>query len=417
MKVWLVTLYEPLPLFGKKIRTMRGGFLCKALDKNAVDTTLWLPVFDHIKHKNFQKADIHAVDSENIKIKTIKGLSYSYDQSPFRYLHNIFLEKEFNRLLAQEETKPDLIITHIPSLELSYAAAKYSKLNNIPLAVDVRDLWPDIYKSLIPFRNNFIYKLIFRSHIKKLKFILKQSKAITAISDSYLQWAIDKRDGINRETDKVFYIGYPKQITSRYNSPNKNDYREIYKKNNLSLNDKTIIFSGTFCDSYNFETIFKLSKNEEFKQLGLKLIIAGTGEGADEIQRFSNGNKNFIYTGWLSKRDLDHYLNNAFLAIAPYSETALMSLPNKPFEYLAHGLPIINSLKGEISDIIEKYNLGRNFSISSEKELLESISQLAQNPNEYNQVRENCLNIHRRQFDSEKIYNDYFEFIKALVSK
>ena len=93
MKIWIVTLYEPLPLFGEKIRTMRGGFLCMALEKMGVETTLWLPEFDHILHKKFKKKYIKATNTKNISIRIIKGLSYSYDQSPMRYLHNIFSVK------------------------------------------------------------------------------------------------------------------------------------------------------------------------------------------------------------------------------------------------------------------------------------------------------------------------------------
>ena len=51
---------------------------------------------------------------------------------------------------AQEEVKPDIILSSLPTLKLSLSAVEYGKKMNIPLVLDMRDMWPDVFLDYIP---------------------------------------------------------------------------------------------------------------------------------------------------------------------------------------------------------------------------------------------------------------------------
>jgi hypothetical protein len=51
---------------------------------------------------------------------------------------------------AQEEVKPDIILSSLPILKLSLSAVEYGKKMNIPLVLDMRDMWPDVFLGYIP---------------------------------------------------------------------------------------------------------------------------------------------------------------------------------------------------------------------------------------------------------------------------
>ena len=54
---------------------------------------------------------------------------------------------------ASKQLQPDVIhVGNIP-IELAYAVVKYAKLYSIPVIVDIRDLWPDIF-DFIPYPLN-----------------------------------------------------------------------------------------------------------------------------------------------------------------------------------------------------------------------------------------------------------------------
>ena len=49
-----------------------------------------------------------------------------------------------------KEILPDLILSSIPTSELSLEATKLGKKNNIPVILDIRDLWPDVFLDVLP---------------------------------------------------------------------------------------------------------------------------------------------------------------------------------------------------------------------------------------------------------------------------
>ena len=53
---------------------------------------------------------------------------------------SISMADTFNHL------KPDIIVVSLPTIEFSYEACRYGEKNNVPVIVDVRDLWPDSFK-------------------------------------------------------------------------------------------------------------------------------------------------------------------------------------------------------------------------------------------------------------------------------
>ena len=77
-----------------------------------------------------------------------------------RILHNLDVTKEFKKIV-RDFKKPEIVITHYPMIELSEAVIEYSKKNNIPSIVDIRDFWPDIFYEVLPQSFNFLGNFLF----------------------------------------------------------------------------------------------------------------------------------------------------------------------------------------------------------------------------------------------------------------
>ena len=90
----------------------------------------------------------------------------------------------------------------MPTIELAYYSVKYAKKNSIPVVIDIRDLWPDIFylnqKSKI---KKIILKLIFSISNNKLKYALANCSSVIGITDPIVKWAESKtktnKDGKN----------------------------------------------------------------------------------------------------------------------------------------------------------------------------------------------------------------------------
>ncbi len=124
---------------------------------------------------------------------------------------------------------------------------------------------------------------------------------------------------------------------------------------------KLLIFIGTFGDSYELELILEATKR--FNKSGrtdICFIIAGAGEKYEMISRKASGLNNVVLLGWIEEKEINTLLKMGFAGLVP-CRSVQNTMPNKPFEYLSAGLPLINSLEGEMAELVDKHGFGLNY--------------------------------------------------------
>lgn len=411
MRIWYVSLYEPLPIDGRGIRKMRTGLLTDALVAGGHEVELWLPGFEHVHHKHVVFDSSSQYINKNLTIQYIKGCGYKKDISIRRLVHNIQIAQNFSRIARLKSNIPDIIITQIPSLELAKAVTSFSIKYDIPLVVDIRDIWPDVYKRLIPKRLIFLYKYIFFQQLRSLRFILKNAEIVTAVSKEFLEWAKFNGSRGDRYFDQVFYIGHP------LNEGEVLDISKIssrLKEEGIVHTDKIVFFSGTFCGSYDFDIVFKSAELLLSKNRNIKFIFAGKGKGEDILKSLSTLSNNIIYLGWLDSNELRYLLSISAIGLAPYSDNSLMSLPNKPFEYMAASLPIVSSLKGELSQLLVEKKCGLTYDAKDPEDLAEKVLYIVNNLNVAQNMGENGKRAIEEEFSSEYVYKNFVKHLDKI---
>ena len=206
MKIWLLMSGEHLEMFGE--RPHRIGILSKMLVEKGHQVTWFTTTFDH-QHKKY-------FFNKTTKIKSPFGIDMVFLHSPTPYYKNISfarlknhkeIGKEFYKI-ANELNRPDVILTAFPTIDLAYNAVKFAKDNNIPIIVDVRDLWPDIFLDVFPEKFKWIGKLLLKDYFDKTKFIFKKSDFIVGVSEKYKQFGLNYAKRVSSKQDKVFPLAY-----------------------------------------------------------------------------------------------------------------------------------------------------------------------------------------------------------------
>jgi hypothetical protein len=408
--IWYLSNGEPLPLFGKKVRSMRNSFLIKSLLRKNIFVRLWLPNFDHNTKKYLNSKGLSK--NKKVKITLIKSLSYNDDISIRRYLHNQLIGISFIIKVFFFKKKPKMIISQIPSLELSFFGCILSKYYNIPFILDIRDKWPDTYKLLFNKKFLFLYPVLFFDKILMIKYLVKNSNSIITVSKTYLEWIKKDYGRKNKLFDKVFHIGHQKVKKSTILN------NKIGKITKLIKSKFTIFFSGSFKIGYDFTHIINCAK--KFINNGDKnvlFLVVGDGDMTNEIRDKLNKLRNVRMLSWQNGFVLSSLMLNSKLGIAPYSAGANMSLPNKFFEYIAHGLPILNSLSGEMNILIKKKCLGFNYN-GNVNYLYKRIIFLKKNKKKLALMKKKVCIVHKKFYDSHIIYPKFFKHIQSIkISK
>lgn len=413
MKIWLVTIYEPLPFGDIRTRPQRCGMLAKALLDRGHTVELWTSAFDHVTHKHIHKQSLLEKLGDGISIQFIKGCGYSHDLSPKRFLHNRQTGREFSRLANCRDERPDIIFAPVPILELAQAAVAYANRRNIPIIVDVRDLWPDVYLTMIPKAFYPLAKIFLYPEYKRAEFIFKNATGITAVSKMYLTKGLSYAQRNAKGTDKFFPLGSGETVNP--NLLQSNDMTEsAICKYKIDQNQFIVTFVGTFSKFLDIENILAAAKLLIDKQ-NIHLFIIGHGARSDEFSRIAISLPNVTMTGWLDAGEIQKILIKTKVGLVAYSEDALMSLPNKPFEYMAAGLPLLSSLPGELEQLIQQHDIGRTYTAGDPVSLAEGIRWFYDHPDQTSQMGERSLALFSAKFRSEIVYEEFSKYIEEIV--
>jgi hypothetical protein len=80
----------------------------------------------------------------------------------------------------------------------------------VPVIIDVRDLWPDIFVDVVPFGLRTLMKIALYPLRKSARYVFNNCSGIVGISPGYLMWALGYANRPRRALDVVFPLGYEK---------------------------------------------------------------------------------------------------------------------------------------------------------------------------------------------------------------
>ena len=397
MKVWIINPYGNIA--GENWRPHRSFTVAKAFEFDGHDVTYWISNMDH--RSKFERKEKEIYD-DKLKIKIVPSTEYSEHISISRIKFEVNFIKQFRVLAQLENTKPDLIIIGEPSLFISYNFIKYISKYDIKFIIDIVDLWPELFKLVLPKFLQPLHKIIFSPFYLKRSWFLKKASGILSVSKAYLKIATD----INvKVASKVVYWGVD---LGSFNVV------DIMENSESTLN---IIYAGTLGDNYDIKSIIDCAKKVQEQNLDVHIYIAGDGNLRDfvitSIKQF-NLTKT-TYLGRISPKDLVTYYQKCQLALSTYTRESTVSMPIKAFDYFAAGLPLLNSLRMDLGEMVLEHNLGLNYDPGNSNDLFEKMMYLRSNVEQIKEMRLNCLEI-AKQFDDSVIYKEYIDFCKKIYS-
>jgi glycosyltransferase involved in cell wall biosynthesis len=405
MNIWLLQIGEILPI-ETGVRRMRTSILADKLVNRGHDVLWWASSFDHFRKKWIFTQNMEVQINDGLRIKTIKGLGYKKNMSLARFFDHRIIALKF-RKLADHMIKPNIIVASMPSYDLAYEAVYYAKKNNIPILVDIRDQWPDIFIENFPLKFQKIAWIVLKKEFSMLKSLLARADGLLSMTDPLLEWGLLYAGREKTWKDKIFYLGYSKKDPINNNQSNK-----IHALKDFISGKFVVTFVGTFGKYHNPSIMIECAK--EFFGHNIIFILAGDGKLLEKLKKRAASLNNVFFPGWLNQDEITILLRQSHVGVCPSGKNEnKIFFPNKAFAYFSEGLPILSSFQGEIEEIIKKYKIG--FTYYSLESLVEGIKKLYNDQKLYKQMRENTLKLFNDKFNADKIYDGYAEHIERVA--
>lgn len=421
MKVWVIEISDFLPILDGDNRLYRAGMLSKALVENGHQVLWWTSTFSHqLRRQRFEASRTVSIQKKS-KIRLLFGPGYKRSVSFARLKHNRIIAKEFLReaTIMMQQEKPDVIYTCMPTLEVSEKAVHLGVENKIPVVVDIRELWPDNYLLYFPPILRPIIKVFLKKEFARIQRIMSRVAGIVASSEAYVKWGLKVAGREARLSDKCFVLGsYAKE---------KNDSIDLSGEilsslmKNVSFFQDTIVvtYAGTFGHLYDFKTVMKVAKElNRAKEKRVQFLLVGdSGAHVSFLRKCSNKCDNVHMTGWVNGSIVKKILAISSVGLAPYAQVvAEPTLPNKPFEYMAVGIPLLSSIEGELKEIVERESIGLQYQAGDTKSLKEKIMWFLSHPEETKSMGQRAKALFEEKYNADVIYPGLVDHLSKIAS-
>lgn len=296
------------------------------------DIQVYASDFQHIKkeYRNTKKKDYVFIHTEAY----YRNLSVNRLQS-----HKKFSESVYRKIKSMNI---DLLWILVPPNSLVSMAAQYKKYHsNTKLIFDLIDLWPETMP-ISRFKN--IPPLLWWKNMRDKN--LKYADFIVTECDLYQE---KLKHFINKEKLRTLYLAREVNLFSE----------EIkLPKDKISL-----CYLGSINNIIDIDAIQRIIV-ELKKQRPVELNIIGDGEKREKfITRIKKIGVNVIYHGKIySEDEKKKIFSKCHFGLNIMKDSVYVGLTMKSIDYFEAGLPIINNIKGDTWNLVEKYNLGFNIS-------------------------------------------------------
>lgn len=418
MKIWTVTIGEPVPVKeGSSDRLHRAGAVSHYMAEHGHQVTWWTSTFDHFRKQHLFDTDTDIKVNDNLTIKLIHGLGYKRNISLSRIRDHALIASKFAKQ-AQSEAKPDIIVAALPTIDLCVESVKFGRQNGIPVVLDMRDMWPDIFIDALPGPARGIGRLMLSSMFSQAQKACSGATAIMGITDAFVDWGLAR----GRRKRTSLDVSFPFAYESSSLDPHAIAESEAFWDNlgvRKTNDDLVACFFGTIGWQLDVGTIIGAARKLHLSRVPIRFVLCGSGERLDYFKEQAADCPNIVFPGWVNAAQIRVLMARSTLGLDPLPDRYdfLATLNNKALEYLSASLPVISSPKqGALYELLKLHDCGLSHDCGDSDELSGILSSLAQDPGRLKLLSENALGLFRSTFTAEKVYADMTAYFMSVAA-
>lgn len=414
MQVWIVTTGEPLIVDGATERAFRSGLLADVLDGAGHEVTFWSSTFNHALKKQRTDTQEPVPFGARSRLVLLRSPGYRSNVSIGRIVDHVVTARRF-REEALNASRPDIIVCSWPTIELSAVAVELGEAWRVPVVLDVRDLWPDVYLNAVPGFLRAFAEWSFRGYRRRTGRILARATAIVGITPEFVDWGVGRAGRPVSDRDRPFPLAYP-QIQDPEDE--RKEAIGFWGRAGVSRKEGGLLvcFFGYFGRSLDWRPVVEVARRLAAENA--QIVLCGTGERWSEVRARFGSTPNVLFPGWVDGVKIRALMSMADVGLAPYVNTAdfQSSIPNKIIEYLSAGLPVVTSLRGVVDELVTSAGIGSVYVPDDPESLYTSLRGLWPGGAAHSAAVVAAKEIFVRRFDARKVYESYAALLSELVN-
>jgi len=264
-------------------------------------------------------------------------------------------------------------------------------VRRLPLVFEVRDLWPEGAIQLGVIRNKLVIKLA--RFLERTCY--RAATTVVVLSEGMSDWI---RQNYGYQNIEVIPNASDNELFGSAASDNGSTVHANGKK--------LVLYTGSIGAMNDCWQIVKMAEClQSRKDDCIDVVLIGDGKDRRELEEYVHqtqlGNVRFL--GNLPKKDVAAWLTHASCALLAFRAVPCMDTvsPNKMFDALAAGVPVVQSTQGWIKRLLEKESCGITVPSNSPEAMADAVQRLACDEKLRNTFRTNARRVARQMFDRD----------------
>ena len=337
--------------------------------------------FDHVKKVKLEHRRYEPFE----QVVYLEVRPYRSNVSPARLLSHLLFAFDATAYFRRNRDRYDVVYVTVPLNVLAWLVFKLAgKRTKI---IDIVDIWPDV----LPFSP--LLRRILAPAFWLWKWFFKSAVAmadlVMAVSDEF----INEAAAYAKDSAKVkrFYIG-----------------RERLESLVAKQQVFTIAYVGNIGRLYDFDTLVDVLTEDDVRN-SMQIFVIGNGDRQkwllNELEHRKIRHQFFGVV--FDPQRLGEILRSCHVGFNGYINTTA-AFSYKATTYLAAGLPLLNSMTGDLQHLVSEHGLGENYEGGNRHQLRDSLLRLYRNGT--TAVADNCERFFALRVESSKIAVDITEF-------
>ncbi len=271
-------------------------------------------------------------------------------------------------LAAFRAPRPNVIVASSPSLPAATGAAIVSIVKRVPFVLEVRDLWPESAVAM-----GLVKKGSAFARVAGLleRFCYWRAKHVIALTEGI-------RDGVLEKGVA------PRRVTVITNGVDPAPEAESTPDVPIPADAFCAMYVGAHGTYSSLETVLRAADLLRDTP-GIRFVLVGGGDQKPHLQEMAASMElpNVVFLDPVPKAAVPALLARADVCLLPYQDRALFAgaLPNKTFDYMGAGRPIIAAVPpGELSRLIHRAECGVAIAPENPAAMAEAVTELQADP-------------------------------------
>lgn len=351
-----------------------------------------------------EKQDLNKHEIYNgIKIKRIMASSLSRDSFIGRIVNYLtFTVGILFNLLFNNDYDKMLFVSNPPLVPFIGYLVK--KLKGKPYIYLVHDVYPDVAIQLGFIKQTSVIARVM--NYMNIKIYQNAEKIVVLGLD--MQRVIEKK-GIYSE--KIVIItnwadstkNYPKEVN-----------QEFYEKYNLN-NKFNVMYTGNISKVHAIDSVLEIARQLK-EDTDIQFTIIGDGNRKAYIEEVKEREQlhNIQLGDYMYGDDYNNLLNSSNLFITTLQDGIEgLGVPSKTYTYMSVYKPLLGIMSetSEIATMINKHNLGAQYAPGLEKNMVEFILNIKNQPQNYQTYCDNVAKTFNTYYERKKVTQKFYEEI------